>query len=394
MTVVQSSRFGEDALKSLMTAFDPLGKMNGDLAEIWPIIETGVPKEIRAFWEAFGGDATPYRLCAPDIERLISRDIAYTRLKFVGGVNQALIDKMERRGRASSKDRVTEISFAAGLLRSYQSRHEQLTSSLGNDPKRLKRLTHSLYSLYALENSVLFNGAALARADEDRAADTENRSRLAAIDRSACWLEISMDGKVQDANENFLSIMGYSKEQIVGMYHKSFCEPDFVSSQAYGQFWNRLRQGQFVQGEFTRLSRSGARVYLQATYSPILDEEGNPVRIVKYATDVTAVRKAERDEADNAERFRQQATTRLSAHEGTLIKLARIVEEIRAISSQTSMLALNASIEAARVGEAGKAFEVVAREVKALAAATNSATKLAISVLDDGREAVDDSGRL
>lgn len=392
MTVVQPSSFGEDALQTLMAAFDPSGTMNSDLREIWTIIEHSVPAEVRAFWEPFGGATTPYRLSAADIEQLIERDIAYTRQKFVGGVNQKLVGTMERRGRASSRDRATEIAFTAGLLRSYHHRHDRLTSALADDPPRLQRLTRSLYGLYALENSVLLNGAALARADRDRAADAENRTRLAAIDRSACWLEMTMDGKVISANANFLQLMGYVDDTIIGRHHSMFCTPGFAQSSDYGDFWARLRDGAFIQGECERVTRTGEHVHLQATYSPILDDAGKPIKVVKYATDVTAVRRAEQLEAQKAERFQREATARLSAHEGTLAELATIVDEIGLISRQTSMLALNASIEAARVGDAGNSFGVVAKEVKTLAGATGAAARRATAVLDHGRETVDGSG--
>jgi PAS domain S-box-containing protein len=389
MAVVQPSNFSEDSVQALLSAFDPSGTMNADLREIWAIIEEDVPAEVRAFWTPFGGATTPYGLSDVDIEHLITRDVDYTRRKFVGGVDQELVGKMERRGRASSKDRATEIAFTAGLLRSYHARHNRLTAVLRDNPSRLQQLTHSLYALYALENSVLLNGAALARADRDRTADAENRTRLAAIDRSACWLEMTMDGTVISANANFLHLMGYSAEQVVDAHHRMFCAIEFAQSPAYDEFWATLRQGKHIQGECERVTKYGEYVHLQATYSPVVAADGKPIKIIKYATDVTAVRRAERLEAKRAERFRQEATKRLDAHEGTLDELAMIVDEIGTIGRQTSMLALNASIEAARAGDAGNSFGVVAKEVKALAGATGTATKRAAAVLNAGRQAVD-----
>lgn len=389
MVLVQPSNFSEDAVEALLSAFDPTDTMNGDLREIWSIIRDDVPADVRAFWTPFGGATTPYGLSNAEIEHLITRDIEYTRRKFVDGVDQELVDKMERRGRASSKDRATEIAFTAGLLRSYHARHSRLTTELRGDPARLQRLTRSLYGLYALENSVLLNGASLARADRDRSDDVENRTRLAAIDRSVCWLEMTMDGGVIGTNDNFLQLMGYSAEEVVGMQHRMFCTVRFRESPAYHEFWATLRQGRFIQGECERVTKKGEHVYLQATYSPVLAPDGKPIKIIKYATDVTAVRRAEHLEAERAERFHQEATMRLDAHEGTLSELATIVDEIGTIGRQTSMLALNASIEAARAGRAGNSFGIVAKEVKALAGATSLATNRATTVLNAGRKAVD-----
>lgn len=388
MAMLHQSQLGEDTVDVLLAAFDPERTLEGDLAAIWPIIRTGVERDVRDFWRPFAGERTPYKLSASEIEAVILRDIVYTETKFTGGLNQALIGKMVRRGRASSKDRATEIAFTAGLLRSYHARHTRLCAALEDDPTTLCRLTHSLYSLYALENSVLLNGAALERAEQELADGAEHRSKLQAMDRSQCWLEMTVDGKVITANENFLRTMGYALNDIVGRHHSIFCTEEDRSSAEYVEFWKRLRSGHFTQQEYRRLTRTGTNVHLQATYNPVLDAEGRTVKIIKCATNVTATRLAEQLESERAHVFRIEAETRRAAHEETLAELSDIVDDIGTVTKQTSMLALNASIEAARAGERGASFAVVANEVKSLSGRIKDATIRASQVLNSGQRSV------
>ncbi|AEV63067.1 methyl-accepting chemotaxis protein II [Pseudomonas ogarae] len=101
-------------------------------------------------------------------------------------------------------------------------------------------------------------------------------------------IEFSPDGKVLRANENFLGTMGYRADQLAGLSHRDFCTPALVGSAEYREFWNQLRAGQFVSGTFQRRSAQGQNVWLEASYNPIVDEQGRVVKVVKYALDVTA----------------------------------------------------------------------------------------------------------
>lgn len=388
MTTVHPSQFNEDAVDMLRAAFDPDGTLEADLATIWPLIENGIEQDVSTFWRPFAGENTPYGLSDSQIDTIIKRDIQYTKVKFTGGLNQALVSKMVRRGRASSKDRTTEIAFTAGLLRSYHTRHARLSAALRDDPATLYRLTNSLYSLYALENSVLLNGATLERAEQELADGEEHRSKLQAMDRSQCWLEMTVDGVIITANDNFLNTMGYYLGDIVGRHHGIFCMEADRASPEYSEFWERLRAGSSAQQEYRRLTRTGNEVYLQATYNPVLDNSGRTIKIIKCATDVTSMRLAERTESERAQQFRIEAEARRAAHVETLAELSDIVDNIGTVTRQTSMLALNASIEAARAGERGASFGVVANEVKSLSGRIKDATVRAAQVLHSGQRAI------
>jgi len=108
-----------------------------------------------------------------------------------------------------------------------------------------------------------------------------------ALDRVQAIIEFDLDGTVVKANENFLRIFGYELDEVVGQHHRIFCEPDYAASQEYAQFWNKLGAGEYTAAEFKRLAKDGREIWLQASYNPVFDDAGKPVKVVKFATDVT-----------------------------------------------------------------------------------------------------------
>lgn len=123
-------------------------------------------------------------------------------------------------------------------------------------------------------------------------------SRLESINRSNAVIEFDLDGIIIKANDVFLSAIGYLPNElskIVGKHHRIFVKPEYAESKEYKKFWDTLKSGQFVSGEFERISREGSIIYLQATYNPIFDEDGKIIKIVKYALDVTLFKKQEQE---------------------------------------------------------------------------------------------------
>jgi methyl-accepting chemotaxis protein len=111
---------------------------------------------------------------------------------------------------------------------------------------------------------------------------------VAAIDRAQAIIEFNLDGTIITANENFLRVMGYALEEIEGKHHSMFVEPEQRDSEEYRQFWQRLRAGKFHAAQYRRLGKGGREVWIQASYNPLFTKEGQPYRVVKFATDVTA----------------------------------------------------------------------------------------------------------
>ncbi|HNB46022.1 MAG TPA: PAS domain-containing protein, partial [Burkholderiaceae bacterium] len=114
--------------------------------------------------------------------------------------------------------------------------------------------------------------------------------QIAAISRSQAVIEFGLDGKILTANENFLSTLGYTLSEIQGQHHSLFVDPAYRASPEYRLFWERLGRGEFDAGQYKRIGKGGKEVWIQASYNPILDLNGKPCKVVKYATDITAER--------------------------------------------------------------------------------------------------------
>ena len=234
----------------------------------------------------------------------------------------------------------------------------------------------------------------------------ECRSKLDAISRSQAVIEFELDGTITYANENFLTAVGYSLDEIVGKHHRIFVDPTESESPEYASFWKALNQGDFHSGQFNRFRKDGSEIWIQAMYYPVIGMNGKPSKVVKFASDITeqvCLQKRAADAgvavsssieemvetiseisghihqtADMATTTEQQvdATTQsVTRLDESSREIEKIVELIRSLADQTNLLALNATIESARAGEAGKGFAVVANEVKELAKQTADATQ-------------------
>ncbi len=122
---------------------------------------------------------------------------------------------------------------------------------------------------------------------EQKLRNANFESQLTAISRAQAVIEFTLDGTILTANDNFLTVMGYTLEEIKGKHHGIFVDPTYRESQAYKQFWSRLNKGEFVSDEYRRLAKGGREVWIQANYNPILDGNGKPCKVVKFASDIT-----------------------------------------------------------------------------------------------------------
>ncbi|MDF3820509.1 methyl-accepting chemotaxis protein [Leptospira sp. 96542] len=120
---------------------------------------------------------------------------------------------------------------------------------------------------------------------------TETNANEAAINRSQATIEFNLDGTIIYANQNFLNVMGYDLAEIKGQHHRMFVGKEEASSEEYRQFWSNLNRGEFQSGEYKRINKSKNDVWLQATYTPILDTNGKPYKVIKFATDISEQKK-------------------------------------------------------------------------------------------------------
>ncbi len=262
--------------------------------------------------------------------------------------------------------------------------------------------------------------------------------QLEAIRKSQAVIEFTLDGQIVWANDNFLKTLGYRLDEIKGQHHSMFVEHAERGGSDYAAFWKALRNGEYQARQFKRIGKGGKVVWIEASYNPILDPSGKPLKVVKFATDITTQMEmlanlkdlidrnfGEIDHAvDHSTRETTSASTAANQTSAAVQMMASSAEElaasiseisqsmvqsrgatdgavevasradqaarrlddvarsmegvvdvIRAIAGQINLLALNATIEAARAGEAGRGFAVVATEVKNLANQSANATQ-------------------
>jgi len=201
-------------------------------------------------------------------------------------------------------------------------------------------------------------------AEKLRAAEAEGQ--IKAINRVQAVIHFTLDGTILDANDNFLNALGYRREEIVGKHHSLFVEGAFAASGAYRQFWADLARGEFKADEFKRIGKGGKVVWIQASYNPIFDASGHPVKVVKFATDVTA-----------SVTLRQQRERTAVEIDAELAEVAKAIGQTdsRAASAAAAATQTSATVHAVAAGAeelAGSVQEISRQVISAMNMSTNA----------------------
>lgn len=214
------------------------------------------------------------------------------------------------------------------------------------------------------------------------------RSQIEAISRSQSMITFDLDGIVVDVNDNFCTVTGYAREEVVGQHHRMFVLPEEAQGHAYAQFWERLRRGEYVSGEFKRLGKGGRPIWIQGSYNAILGADGKPMRVVKFANDVTGRKSAVEQvteilqlmaEGDltprideplegEFETIRKNVNSMLDRFGNTVSQILTSAEEVASaaaqISSGTADLSQRTETQAANLQETAASMEQLSTTVK------------------------------
>jgi methyl-accepting chemotaxis protein len=198
------------------------------------------------------------------------------------------------------------------------------------------------------------------------------QGQVNAINRAQAVIHFDLDGTILDANENFLSAMGYSLEEIIGRHHRMFVESEYVATPDYAQFWRDLAAGNFKSAEFKRLAKGGREIWIQATYNPIFDAAGRPFKVVKFAIDVT----------DRVmERFRKA-----EAQEKIDKDLSEIVSAITLATEQASGTASASEQTSSSVQTVAAASEELAASIQEISRQVQTAMEVSQRAIEEAEQ--------
>jgi methyl-accepting chemotaxis protein len=212
--------------------------------------------------------------------------------------------------------------------------------------------------------------------------------QVAAINKSQAVIEFDMESTILTANDNFLGAMGYSLDEVKGRKHSMFVDEQYRRSPEYKEFWAKLNRGEFQAGEFKRAGKGGKEVWIQATYNPILDANGRPFKVIKYATDVTARVQTAKEVLEIADGLTHAAEEMT----GTSQQLSANAEETSVQANLVSAGAEQVNRSLQTVATATEEMSASIREIAKSASESAKVTTGAVKVAEETNQIVSNLG--
>ncbi len=207
----------------------------------------------------------------------------------------------------------------------------------------------------------------------------ETQAKLLAIDKAQAVIEFNLDGTIITANENFLKTLGYDLAEIKGRHHRLFCDETYVASPAYRNFWDKLNRGELDSGEYLRIGKGKKNVWINASYNPVFNADGKPYKVVKFATDITAMKNMITSIEETA-----------AALSGASAELTATSSEMSNTATRTSKESISAAASADQVAAGvtivATNMEEMVASIKEIARSTSESSHMAKSTLDRARQ--------
>ncbi|MGA1933741.1 methyl-accepting chemotaxis protein [Arcobacter sp. YIC-464] len=225
----------------------------------------------------------------------------------------------------------------------------------------------------------------------------DNEGQVEAINKSQAVIEFDTKGTILSANKNFLETTGYSLEEIVGKHHSIFCTQEYKNSNEYKNFWEKLNNGQFDSGQYKRVHKNGDDIYIRATYNPIIGLDGKVVKIVKYASDITNIKKNMLLVDENIVDLRKSLSDLANTSDSITKRTKQTMSETQEVTTSTEHINESLSSVSSRIQEMLSSIEEISsstkkgKDISNIALTKSKDTTNAILKLDEESQKIGDT---
>ncbi len=220
---------------------------------------------------------------------------------------------------------------------------------------------------------------------EQKLKNAEFEAKIEAIEKSQGTIEFNMDGTVITANQNFLNVLGYKLEEVRGQHHRTVCEPSYAQSAEYREFWEKLSRGEFDTGQYKRFGKNGKEIWIQASYNPIMDLNGRPYKVIKFATDITAQKKMELKVQNTIDELTKNSDSLSVAAQQLTTVSTSMSSNAEETSAQTEVVSGVSSEVSNNINSVATGMEEMAASIKEIAQNSSQAAQIAGQAVDESR---------